>query len=239
MQAATLHCPDCGAPADPDAAECAHCHARLATVACPGCFARAFAGSKHCPFCGTALARGQEDDDGAALACPRCAGGLLPVRLGASRVRECEGCGGLWVDNRTFLAICADRERQASLGPEPPPPPPAFRAAGGAQVRVKYLRCPVCRGMLDRVNFARVSGVVVDVCAEHGTWFDRNELHRIIDFIAAGGLERSLAHVRDAAFQQRIQEVAGSVAAMRQVPVQDDRDAWTLLFAHFTPQLHP
>jgi Zn-finger nucleic acid-binding protein len=236
MQAATLHCPDCGAPADPDARECPYCHARLATVACPHCFALVFVGMTHCPSCGAELDRHEEPDDGPALACPRCAGALRTVSLGATRVRECEGCGGLWVDNRTFLALCADRGTPPPLPPERGAPT-VSRAAGGVDTRVKYLRCPVCRALLDRVNFARVSGVVVDVCAEHGTWFDRNELHRIIDFIAAGGLERSLAHVRDAAFQQHLQQVAGDVAAVRQAPVPDDRDAWAALFSHFTP--HP
>jgi hypothetical protein len=44
---------------------------------------------------------------------------------------------------------------------------------------------------MHRVNFAHCSGVVIDVCREHGTWFDVNELHRIVQFIRAGGLDRS------------------------------------------------
>ena len=33
------------------------------------------------------------------------------------------------------------------------------------------------------------SGVVVDVCKGHGTWFDRDELQQIIEFIRGGGLD--------------------------------------------------
>jgi hypothetical protein len=29
----------------------------------------------------------------------------------------------------------------------------------------------------------------VDVCKGHGTWFDRDELRRIVEFIRSGGLE--------------------------------------------------
>jgi Zn-finger nucleic acid-binding protein len=236
MQAATLHCPDCGAPADPGATECPYCHARLATISCPHCFGMVFAGMDHCPHCGSAIDRQEVMDDDVELACPRCAGELKPVRLGSSRVRECAGCGGLWVDNQTFLAICVDRERQAEVGPDRPAAPRISTAAGGVDVRVKYLRCPVCRAMLDRINFARVSGVVVDVCAEHGTWFDRNELHRIVDFIAAGGLERSLAHARDLAFARRLAEVVDQVTATPGGPWSAEPDAWSALFSHFTPQ---
>jgi Zn-finger nucleic acid-binding protein len=31
--------------------------------------------------------------------------------------------------------------------------------------------------------------VVLDVCRRHGIWFDMQELHRIVQFIRAGGLE--------------------------------------------------
>jgi Zn-finger nucleic acid-binding protein len=47
--------------------------------------------------------------------------------------------------------------------------------------------------MMHRLNFARCSGVIVDVCRAHGTWFDANELHRIVHFIRAGGLDQSRA----------------------------------------------
>jgi Zn-finger nucleic acid-binding protein len=241
MQADTLHCPDCGAPADPDATECAYCHARLATVACPHCFGLVFVGMKHCPHCGEALARARPPDETSVLACPRCSGELRPVRLGSSPVRECAGCGGLWLDNDTFLAICADRERQAAVGPGTARPAMA-KAAGGIDVRVKYLRCPVCRAMMDRVNFARVSGVVVDVCADHGTWFDLNELHRIVDFIASGGLDRSLERVRDDAFDRRLREAMGQIAEYPRGPWTEEHAtwspgpaSWSALFSHFTP----
>jgi len=44
---------------------------------------------------------------------------------------------------------------------------------------------------MNRMNFARCSGVIVDVCRGHGTWFDASELRGIVEFIRAGGLELS------------------------------------------------
>jgi Zn-finger nucleic acid-binding protein len=44
---------------------------------------------------------------------------------------------------------------------------------------------------MNRINFARCSGVIVDVCKGHGTWFDKQELTRIVEFIREGGLEAS------------------------------------------------
>ena len=37
------------------------------------------------------------------------------------------------------------------------------------------------------VNFAKRSGVVIDVCREHGVWFEADELCQVVRFIGAGG----------------------------------------------------
>ena len=44
---------------------------------------------------------------------------------------------------------------------------------------------------MNRVNFGRRSGIIVDVCKPHGTWFDADELPRVVDYVMKGGLEES------------------------------------------------
>ena len=106
-------------------------------------------------------------------------------------MRQCERCEGLWVDFAAFEKICADREQQSAvLGPASPVPTPKY-LAGVEPIAVKYRPCPQCGQLMNRVNFARCSGVVVDVCRGHGSWFDRDELRAIVEFIRAGGLEQS------------------------------------------------
>jgi Zn-finger nucleic acid-binding protein len=39
------------------------------------------------------------------------------------------------------------------------------------------------------MNFGRRSGVIIDVCRAHGTWFDRGELDAVLDFVGSGGIE--------------------------------------------------
>jgi hypothetical protein len=46
---------------------------------------------------------------------------------------------------------------------------------------------------MNRVNFGRLSGVIVDACRGHGTYLDAVELHRIVAFIQSGGLDRARA----------------------------------------------
>ena len=109
------------------------------------------------------------------------------ITLGTTGLHECKDCDGLWVDVASFEQICADREQQSAvLGAA------HFASAQRAvstESHVRYVPCPQCRQLMNRINFAHCSGVIVDVCKGHGTWFDRDELSQIIQFIRGGGLE--------------------------------------------------
>jgi Zn-finger nucleic acid-binding protein len=149
-----------------------------------------FVGSKHCPHCGAAAAEVSAAEL-SILKCPRCTTNMSSVTIGAEAMRECDRCAGLWVEVAAFERICANREQQSAvLG--------AASQAPGHQVdpesepnKVRYIPCPQCAQLMNRINFARCSGVIVDICKGHGTWFDRDELSEIVQFIRGGGLEQS------------------------------------------------
>ncbi|HUE42870.1 MAG TPA: zf-TFIIB domain-containing protein [Candidatus Sulfotelmatobacter sp.] len=61
------------------------------------------------------------------------------------------------------------------------------------ETTIRYVPCPVCHELMNRVQFAHCSHVIVDVCKSHGTWFDKDELRRAVQFIRAGGLEKTRA----------------------------------------------
>lgn len=56
---------------------------------------------------------------------------------------------------------------------------------------------------MNRINFARCSGVVVDICKGHGTWFDREELSRIVEFIRGGGVDAARAREKAGLEEER------------------------------------
>ena len=180
----SLHCPNCGAAADPQAARCPYCRARLATVSCPGCFALMFDGSAFCPHCGARSARA--DAQLSSTNCPACGAAMVRVRLGGLVLLECTTCDGVWVDAAEFERICADQAAQAAVlhrwGTHTP---------GNAAARVRYRPCPGCGKLMNRINFGRISGTVIDVCRGHGTFLDAGELHDIVTFIRDGGLDRA------------------------------------------------
>jgi len=87
--------------------------------------------------------------------------------------------------------------------------------------------CPQCGQLMNRINFARCSGVVVDICKGHGTWFDRDELSAIVQFIRGGGLEvsrqKDKAEIEFERQQLRAEELAAAKrAASRGVYSSDD-----------------
>lgn len=202
MQAETLNCPMCGAAAATEDPTCNYCGARLATVACASCFGMMFRGSKHCPRCGALAGQRKDAEFPAAGKCPRCKIEMHSVRLGGTSVQECERCLGLWVDVAAFEKITTDREQQAAvLGAASPEPTRPVQEVD----KVRYVPCPECQQLMNRINFARCSGVVVDVCKGHGTWFDRDELSRIVEFIRAGGLDAARSREKAALEEERRQ----------------------------------
>lgn len=184
MNAKTLNCYSCGAAVTSDAPNCEHCGARLASISCPACFGMMFQDAKFCPHCGSPAVQWQSEQTN--LRCPSCQTPMLSGTLRDIPLHECDKCFGLWLGTAAFEQVCRNAEQQAAaLG--------SAQAASGtvAMEPVRYRRCPECNDMMNRVNFAHCSGVIVDVCRAHGTWFDTNELQRIVEFIRGGGLDRA------------------------------------------------
>jgi Zn-finger nucleic acid-binding protein len=217
-EAATLACPHCGGAVPPGAASCPFCRTPLLVKACPRCLARVFHGYKHCPECGAELEVAAEPAavppgdapagapapvaSGAPRFCPRCEAELIAHLLGDIALDDCPQCGGTFLDRPTLERLLGERREAradailGAYGPGGDEPLP--RPAGPL-----YVKCPDCRTVMNRKQFARGAKVVVDVCREHGTWFDAHELSRVVRFVMQGGLDRAakaeLADEREAA----------------------------------------
>jgi Zn-finger nucleic acid-binding protein len=167
-----------------------------------------FVGSKFCPHCGAASEKAASAPE-PVVPCPVCRIATTPLRLKQTSLHECPRCQGTWLDSESFRRICAEQERQADILGAPahsrPPvviPPRNFR----------YRGCPICQRLMNRYNFANASGVVIDSCAAHGVWFDRDELRQIVEFIRAGGVELAAQRERERdVAKQRWKESRGRV----------------------------
>jgi len=106
------------------------------------------------------------------LRCPRCRKRLFTATVKEVELSACGGCGGIWIDNASARRVLAD--------PEPIFAEMATRAGTNAQARsteTKERICPACPSVLDKT---RVHGIELDVCPDHGTWFDAFELAMLV-----------------------------------------------------------
>jgi Zn-finger nucleic acid-binding protein len=191
-------CPYCGNECPPMVRICPHCDVRLDNVRCQRCFSLQAPGAFSCTRCGHALEL-EPLLDATDAPCPRCsvsgeargANHALEVSPGEDkRVHECPRCGGMFVARDALADILCSAEIGGALAQVSSSAPPALD-------EIRYLPCPQCHAAMNRVNFGRVSGVIVDVCKTHGTWFDAGELTRVIAFAGAGGLEKTREREKD------------------------------------------
>jgi Zn-finger nucleic acid-binding protein len=167
-----------------------------------------FEGASFCQKCGHRRSRAAAE--AGSIACPGCEGELRRVDLEGTILMECARCDGVWVEAEVFEKLCTDRASQGAVlhhypGTRPPGPE-----------RVRYRRCVQCGKMMNRVNFGRTSGTVVDVCRGHGTFLDAGELHHIVDFIHGGGLDRTRA--------RQLEELREQERRLRSLEAQAARD---------------
>ncbi|MBI5365792.1 MAG: zf-TFIIB domain-containing protein [Planctomycetes bacterium] len=129
--------------------------------------------------------------------CPRCRHELVEGRTRQTRVRTCSTCGGVFLESdaaqRVLRALDPDllefvhrvTGTGAAAGGTPAPTPSTAPTVGAATApaRPPELRapaaCPVCRAPM-LLRRPAGAGVTVDLCAGHGTWFDRGELPAVI-----------------------------------------------------------
>jgi len=121
--------------------------------------------------------------------CPRCRIPLKTIDLklnGRFLIERCERCLGLFFDPGELEALLEvtvsnvftiNRGMLDSINS-------TMRAT---DYGVSYIPCPVCRKLMNRVNFGAKSGVIVNRCKEHGVWLDGGELRHLFEWMKAGG----------------------------------------------------
>jgi Zn-finger nucleic acid-binding protein len=199
VDATIRRCGSCGAIVDPKAETCEYCTSAIVRdesalgLICPECYARNEETSRFCTACGVAFRPEPVPVDAPEHPCVTC-GVPMPVRsVGGVQVNECAKCRGLWAPGDTF-DLLVRRAIEAARDADPlARPAPRVASGNPASSRVEYRRCPVCESVMNRRNFRRTSGVVIDRCREHGTWLDADELEQIAGFVLSGGIERAKA----------------------------------------------
>jgi Zn-finger nucleic acid-binding protein len=92
-------------------------------------------------------------------------------------VHECPECLGVWIGRELIQRL------EETSEPDPPPFVPARLKVMSPFPSRFYRPCPICGTLMNRKG---CGGVVVDVCSEHGVWFDPGELEPFVAWVQAG-----------------------------------------------------
>lgn len=163
---------------------------------CNSCSAPLPANTNKCNYCGT---RNDVDlhskhdykvsNTKSERICPHCDIPLQTVDLnmgGKLQIERCKDCYGLFFDpgeietllkNGVSNVESINRLHIQNINKD------RFQK----KPKVKYIKCPVCRILMNRVNYGHRSGVIIDSCKKHGVWLDNGEITHLLEWTKAGG----------------------------------------------------
>lgn len=221
-EARVVNCSSCGAPQEEGSTHCNFCgadftlHERDLNTVCPNCMARISDRAKFCHHCGSRVAVESVAGEETRLPCPACGEYycLSGRRVANVPVLECGRCAGLWLGTDAFRQL-TDQAAANVVAPDEhftPRQAAQGEAAFSQSAGQRYRKCPMCGQIMHRRNYARRSGVIIDVCRDHGAWFDADELPRIINWIRQGGLALSKREIAaEEAHRQRLEKAERKV----------------------------
>lgn len=185
------------------------------TKQCDHCRKKINVKSRICPFC---AGRTKDRVVPRAAVCPRCEVALNIHITHPDREEYdiCPQCSGLWLDRTEFHRAT----RKTNVYRHTQKKGEYLR--GSLRDPVKYIPCVRCGQGMNRKNFGRMSGVIIDECRSHGVWLDSGELEKIRHFIADGGLERS-----------RDREIEKVRTELKELATQVDKVTFTHKLIHF------
>jgi Zn-finger nucleic acid-binding protein len=222
---AVVRCSSCGAPREGGSQQCIFCHSdftlheRDLHTVCAECLTRVSDRAKFCHHCGARMMAEVVAGERLDWTCPECGDqqNLSSRPLGREQisVAECQKCAGLWIGAESFAElrdrVARDASRLKSLQIGPPRPAQQEKI----QQRQPYRPCPRCKKLMNRRQYARGSGVVIDICRDHGLWFDAHELSTVLDWISRGGTADDAAERLAQEQQERIRRAEAELETRR------------------------
>ncbi|MCP5107369.1 MAG: zf-TFIIB domain-containing protein [bacterium] len=163
---------------------------------CVNCAAPLPPNSIVCPYCKTrndvdlkGIAETRVEKPETERICPRCDQPLQTIDLkmeGKFLIERCKECMGLFFDPGELETIM-DKSVDGVYNIDSSRIEGLIKMRRHQEYPVAYIKCPVCRKLMNRVNFGTRSGVIVDTCKEHGMWLDGGELRQLMQWMKAGG----------------------------------------------------
>ena len=126
------------------------------------------------------------------MKCPVCKNEMIILELEQVEIDHCGSCGGIWLDHGELEILLEGNEAKRELLD-------SMKEVTGTGEKVR--RCPRCRKRMLKVLTGAKGETLIDKCKNnHGLWFDRGELHQIVN---SGSLDpgNKIAHLLNEMFR--------------------------------------
>ncbi len=105
--------------------------------------------------------------------CPYCKEPMIVLELSQVEIDYCTECGGIWLDAGELELLMGDVLAKDKVLE-------SFDSDNKTDER--SINCPICLKRMAKYSCGIDKKVLVDKClSDHGIWFDKGELHDIIE----------------------------------------------------------
>jgi len=106
--------------------------------------------------------------------CPVCRNAMITLELADVEIDHCTDCGGIWLDAGELERLLGEQEKARQLLD-------SFKTDSTSSEKLR--KCPICdRKMQKIIVGSSRPAVLIDKCRRgDGLWFDKGELHDIVD----------------------------------------------------------
>ena len=160
--------------------------------------------------------------------CPKCRVKMKKIKEDSLETDVCPECNGIWIDNseeKQALKMAneiftVDELRNLRK---------LYKPLGRTE-KVKYYKCPHCAKLMWRKNYMHHSGIVVDKCKTHGTFFDKGELEKAIEFIKLGGVEYEKLKISEKGLMNLQGKLTREISRVERADLLCRKGRWLMLF---------
>ncbi|MCP5046597.1 MAG: hypothetical protein GY940_05470 [bacterium] len=196
---------------------------------CKNCGAALATGTIVCEYCGTrqdvdlhGVHRHTVEKPQSERICPRCDNPMQTIDLkigGKFLIERCQECLGMFFDPGELEALL-DKSVSNVYAVNYLKLDALKNAKRHDDFPVTYIKCPVCRKFMNRINFGSRSGVIVDNCKTDGIWLDGGELRQLMEWTKAGGA----LHNQKVDKENKKIEKEEETRKLREAAIQNARD---------------
>ena len=115
---------------------------------------------------------------------------MAVLELHGVEIDYCFSCGGIWLDSGELEELIGDEKKSDEIIH-------LFKDVTSTN-KEKKRPCPICGKAMKKVEVQLGDPVIIDKCPkEHGIWFDKDELLKIVNSVNADGNDKVAEFLKD------------------------------------------